>query len=57
MYTSGDLGRARQADMMRRAEANRLSNEASAARAAERRSGARRVFGAAFSMLLWPVKH
>jgi hypothetical protein len=57
MYTSGDLGRARQADMMRRAEANRLSREVSAARSVDRRMGARRVFGAAFSMLLWPVKH
>jgi hypothetical protein len=57
MYTSGDLGRARQADMMRRAEANRLSRETSAARSAERRDGARKVLGAAMSLLLWPVKH
>jgi hypothetical protein len=57
MYPSGDLGRARQAEMMRRAEANRLSRETSAARSAERRAGVRKVFGAAVSVLLWPVKH
>jgi hypothetical protein len=58
MYSSGDLGRARQADMMRRAEMARLAREARAAgRGADGRGGLRRAMGAVVSTLLWPVRH
>jgi hypothetical protein len=57
MYSSGDLGRARQADMMRRADMARLGREASAVRRAVRGGVVRRAMGAVVSALLWPVRH
>jgi hypothetical protein len=57
MMQPNDMGRYRQADLLREAEAFRLTKSTRAARAAERRTAARRVVTHAVSMLLWPIKH
>jgi hypothetical protein len=57
MYIGNDLGRYHQADLMRQANAARLAGETAAAQAAKRRADLRKVFGAAVTMLLWPIRH
>ena len=57
MYIGNDLGRYHQADLMRQAEASRLAGQTASAQAAKRRAELRKVFGAALSMLLWPIRH
>jgi len=57
MYIGNDLGRYHQADLMRQAVAARLAGETASAQAAKRRANLRKVFSAAASMLLWPIKH
>lgn len=57
MYIGNDLGRYHQADLMRQAKAAQLAGETAAAQAAKRRADLRRVFGAAVTMLLWPIRH
>jgi hypothetical protein len=57
MYSNSDLGRFRQADLMREAEASRLASQTAAARRAENRATVRKVMTTAVSFLLWPVKH
>ena len=57
MYSNSDLGRFRQADRMREAQAFRRAGQTSAARAAERRSTVRTVLSTAVSLLLWPIRH
>jgi hypothetical protein len=57
MIQPNEMGRYRQADLLREAEAFRLTKSTRAARAAERRMTARRVLTHAASLLLWPVKH
>ena len=56
MYLGNDLGKYRQADLRREAEAFRMAKGTRAARAAERRATARNVVTHAVSLLLWPVK-
>jgi hypothetical protein len=57
MYSNSDLGRARQADLLREAAAYRLASQTAAARAAEQRATVRRVLGTTVSLLLWPIRH
>lgn len=57
MIQPNELGRYRQADLMREAEAFRMTKATRAARAAERRTAVRRVVTHAASLLLWPIKH
>jgi hypothetical protein len=57
MYSNSDLGRFRQADRVREAEAYRRAGQTAAARAAERRATVRTVLSAAVSLLLWPIRH
>jgi hypothetical protein len=57
MYSNSDLGRFRQADLMREAEGYRRASQTAAARAAERRATARKVLSTASTLLLWPIKH
>jgi hypothetical protein len=57
MYSNSDLGRFRQADLVREAEAYRRASQTASARAAERRATARKVLSSASALLLWPIKH
>ena len=57
MYLGNDLGKYRQADLRREADAFRKSGETRAARSVEHRATARKVMSAAATMLLWPIKH
>jgi hypothetical protein len=57
MYSNSDLGRFRQADLLREAAASRMASETAAARSAEHRATVRRVLTTAVSLLLWPIKH
>jgi hypothetical protein len=57
MYLGNDLGKFRQADLRREADAFRKAGETRAARAADHRAAARTVLRAAATLLLWPIKH
>ena len=57
MLYQGDVARERIDDMLRAAEAHRLTRGTRAARAAERRTSLRRVAVAAASLVIWPLKH
>jgi len=57
MYLGNDLGKYRQADLRREADAFRKAGETRAARSAEHRATTRTVLRAAMSLLLWPIKH
>ena len=57
MMQPNDLGKYRQADLLREAAAFRMTKGTRAARAAERRASARRVVTHTLSLLLWPIKH
>ena len=56
MYT-GDLARERINDLVRDANAHRLTKGTAAGRSAERRTRVRRVGRSALWAVLWPVKH
>jgi hypothetical protein len=57
MYDRTEMARTRIDDMLRNAEAYRLTKGTRAAHSAERRATMRRIAVAASSLVIWPFKH